>query len=78
MSSNRAPSTCCAAGLGERLLGERLLREGMRHEGIELRFDGRSHRVPMAELTGRAITSAPLPTPPERRMVPAATPSGPR
>ncbi|HEX7744282.1 MAG TPA: 4-hydroxybenzoate 3-monooxygenase [Micromonosporaceae bacterium] len=37
-------------------LGERLLREGMRHEGIELRFDGESHRVPMTELTGRAIT----------------------
>ncbi|MFC0505512.1 4-hydroxybenzoate 3-monooxygenase [Micromonospora costi] len=37
-------------------LGERLRREGMRHEGIELRFDGESHRVPMTELTGRAIT----------------------
>jgi p-hydroxybenzoate 3-monooxygenase len=37
-------------------LGERLLREGMRHEGIELRFDGRSYRVAMTELTGRAIT----------------------
>jgi p-hydroxybenzoate 3-monooxygenase len=37
-------------------LGERLHREGMRHEGIELRFDGRSYRVPMTELTGRAIT----------------------
>ncbi|MEU4678859.1 4-hydroxybenzoate 3-monooxygenase [Micromonospora sp. NPDC023737] len=37
-------------------IGERLDREGMRHEGIELRFDGESHRVPMTELTGRAIT----------------------
>ncbi len=37
-------------------LGARLDREGMRHEGIELRFDGESHRVPMTELTGRAIT----------------------
>jgi p-hydroxybenzoate 3-monooxygenase len=37
-------------------LGERLQREGQRHEGIELRFDGESHRVPMTELTGRAIT----------------------
>ncbi|WP_213451993.1 4-hydroxybenzoate 3-monooxygenase [Rhizomonospora bruguierae] len=37
-------------------VGERLLREGLRHEGIELRFDGESHRVPMTELTGRAIT----------------------
>ncbi|GAB3803163.1 4-hydroxybenzoate 3-monooxygenase [Micromonospora zhanjiangensis] len=37
-------------------LADRLDREGLRHEGIELRFDGRSHRVPMTELTGRAIT----------------------
>ena len=37
-------------------LGDRLLREGQRHEGIELRFDGESHRIPMTELTGRAIT----------------------
>ncbi|HEX6497910.1 MAG TPA: 4-hydroxybenzoate 3-monooxygenase [Micromonosporaceae bacterium] len=37
-------------------LGERLLREGQRHEGIELRFAGQSYRVPMTELTGRAIT----------------------
>jgi p-hydroxybenzoate 3-monooxygenase len=37
-------------------LGDRLDREGMRHEGIELRFDGESHRVPLTELTGRAIT----------------------
>ncbi|GAB3841196.1 4-hydroxybenzoate 3-monooxygenase [Micromonospora andamanensis] len=37
-------------------LGARLDREGLRHEGIELRFDGESHRVPMTGLTGRAIT----------------------
>lgn len=37
-------------------LGERLAREGLRHEGIELRFDGESHRVDMTALTGRAIT----------------------
>ncbi|MBY8871373.1 4-hydroxybenzoate 3-monooxygenase [Micromonospora sp. PLK6-60] len=37
-------------------VGERLRREGLRHEGIELRFAGESHRVPMTELTGRAIT----------------------
>ncbi|GIJ20727.1 4-hydroxybenzoate 3-monooxygenase [Micromonospora lutea] len=42
--------------LRETGLGARLDREGMRHEGIELRFDGESHRVPMTELTGRAIT----------------------
>lgn len=37
-------------------LGERLQREGMRHEGIELRFDSEAYRVPLTELTGRAIT----------------------
>ncbi|SCL33796.1 p-hydroxybenzoate 3-monooxygenase [Micromonospora rhizosphaerae] len=37
-------------------LADRLDRAGMRHEGIELRFDGESHRVPLTELTGRAIT----------------------
>lgn len=36
--------------------GGRMLREGMRHEGIELRFDGRGHRIDFAALTGRAIT----------------------
>jgi len=43
--------------LEEAGVGERMRREGMRHEGVILRFDGRSHRVPLAELTGgRAIT----------------------
>ncbi|MGW2625267.1 4-hydroxybenzoate 3-monooxygenase [Micromonospora taraxaci] len=37
-------------------VGDRLRREGLRHEGIELRFAGESHRVPMTDLTGRAIT----------------------
>jgi p-hydroxybenzoate 3-monooxygenase len=37
-------------------VGERLLREGMVHEGIELRFAGRGHRIPLTELTGRSIT----------------------
>jgi len=37
--------------------GERMLREGSVHHGIELRFDGRGHRIPLSELTGgRAIT----------------------
>jgi p-hydroxybenzoate 3-monooxygenase len=37
--------------------GDRMLREGSVHRGIELRFDGRGHRVPLSELTGgRAIT----------------------
>src|SRR5437762_1192711 len=36
--------------------GERLLREGMVHHGIELRFGGRGHRIPLTELSGRSIT----------------------
>jgi len=43
--------------LNEAGVGERMRREGMRHEGVILRFGGRSHRIPLAELTGgRAIT----------------------
>jgi len=38
-------------------VGERLKREGMVHHGIELRFEGQGHRIPLSELTGgRAIT----------------------
>jgi p-hydroxybenzoate 3-monooxygenase len=38
-------------------LAERLQREGLVHRGIELRFDGQSHRIPLSDLTGgRAIT----------------------
>jgi p-hydroxybenzoate 3-monooxygenase len=38
-------------------LGERLQREGLVHHGIELRFDGRGHRIAFEELAGgRAIT----------------------
>jgi p-hydroxybenzoate 3-monooxygenase len=38
-------------------IAERLQREGMVHRGIELRFDGQSHRIPLSALTGgRAIT----------------------
>jgi p-hydroxybenzoate 3-monooxygenase len=37
-------------------VGERLRREGLVHEGIELRFAGRGHRIPLTELTGRNIT----------------------
>src|SRR5437879_698339 len=36
-------------------LAARLDREGLVHEGIELRFDGRGHRIPLTELTGRSI-----------------------
>jgi p-hydroxybenzoate 3-monooxygenase len=37
-------------------VGERLAREGAVHEGLELRFGGRGHRIPLHELTGRSIT----------------------
>jgi p-hydroxybenzoate 3-monooxygenase len=38
-------------------LGARLEREGLVHEGLELRFEGEGHRIPLAELTGgRTIT----------------------
>src|SRR5260370_8076810 len=41
-------------------VGERMQREGAVHHGIELRFDGRAHRIPLFELTGgRAITLYP-------------------
>ena len=37
-------------------LGERMRREGAVHHGIELRFDGEGHRIPLTELTnGRSI-----------------------
>jgi len=35
--------------------GERLRREGIVHHGIELQFDGERHRIPLNDLTGRAI-----------------------
>src|SRR6185437_8225826 len=38
-------------------VGDRLLREGLVHRGIELRFEGQRHRIPLSDLTGgRAIT----------------------
>jgi p-hydroxybenzoate 3-monooxygenase len=38
-------------------VSERLRREGLVHRGIELRFEGRGHRIPLSDLTGgRAIT----------------------
>src|SRR5262252_6260654 len=37
--------------------GERMRREGLVHRGIELRFEGRGHRIDLHELTGgSAIT----------------------
>jgi len=38
-------------------VGERLAREGFVHHGIELRFDGQRHRIPLSELTGGARPS---------------------
>jgi p-hydroxybenzoate 3-monooxygenase len=38
-------------------LADRLHREGLIHQGIELRFDGKGHRIPFEELAeGRSIT----------------------
>jgi p-hydroxybenzoate 3-monooxygenase len=38
-------------------LADRLHREGLVHRGLELRFDGERHRIPLSDLTGgRAIT----------------------
>jgi p-hydroxybenzoate 3-monooxygenase len=46
-----------AALLAEIGVGDRMKREGLVHHGIEIRFDGRGHRIPFDELTdGRGIT----------------------
>jgi p-hydroxybenzoate 3-monooxygenase len=37
-------------------VGERMQREGLTHQGIEIRFNGRGHRIDFVALTGRAIT----------------------
>jgi p-hydroxybenzoate 3-monooxygenase len=43
--------------LTEMGVGERLHAEGIVHHGLELRYEGRRHRIPLSELTGgRAIT----------------------
>lgn len=36
-------------------LGSRVLSEGHRHDGIDLRFDGESHRVDFRELVGESV-----------------------
>src|ERR1700746_994987 len=38
--------------LSETGVGERMKREGLVHHGIELRFQGRGHRIDFADLTG--------------------------
>jgi p-hydroxybenzoate 3-monooxygenase len=37
-------------------LGARLLREGLAHDGLELRFEGQSHRIDLHRLTGKRVT----------------------
>src|SRR5437764_6817886 len=37
----------CASGVGDRLK-----QEGLPHHGIELRFQGEGHRIPLSDLTG--------------------------
>src|SRR5919108_2417907 len=37
-------------------VGERMKREGLVHHGVELRFNGRGHRIDFQELTGKSIT----------------------
>ena len=41
----------CGSGVGERLR-----REGLQHGGIELRFDGKGHRVDFQDLVRKSIT----------------------
>ena len=36
-------------------VSDRVLREGDRHDGIELRFDGESHRIDFQELVGESV-----------------------
>jgi p-hydroxybenzoate 3-monooxygenase len=37
-------------------LADRLHREGLTHHGLALRFSGKSHRVPLTDLTGKVVT----------------------
>jgi p-hydroxybenzoate 3-monooxygenase len=37
-------------------VGDRLKREGLQHGGVELRFDGRGHRIDFQDLVGKSIT----------------------
>jgi p-hydroxybenzoate 3-monooxygenase len=42
--------------LTEAGVADRLHREGLVHHGIELRFDGAGHRIPLTDLTGKVVT----------------------
>jgi p-hydroxybenzoate 3-monooxygenase len=37
-------------------VGQRLKREGLQHQGVELRFDGKGHRIDFQDLVGKSIT----------------------
>jgi p-hydroxybenzoate 3-monooxygenase len=36
-------------------VGDRMNREGLVHHGIELRFDGENHRIPLSDLAGGKV-----------------------
>ncbi len=42
--------------LDEAGVADRLHREGLVHHGIELRYDGIGHRIPLTDLTGKVVT----------------------
>jgi p-hydroxybenzoate 3-monooxygenase len=42
--------------LEEMNVGDRMKREGLIHDGVEVRFNGRGHRIDFKDLTGRSIT----------------------
>ena len=42
--------------LTEMGVGDRMKREGLIHDGVEIRFNGRGHRIDFKALTGRSIT----------------------
>ena len=42
--------------LRESGVGERMEREGLQHNGVELRFDGKGHRIDFQDLVGKSIT----------------------
>ncbi|MGX9967005.1 4-hydroxybenzoate 3-monooxygenase [Roseomonas sp. F4] len=42
--------------LTEAGVADRLHRQGLAHHGIELRFDGVGHRIPLTDLTGKVVT----------------------
>jgi p-hydroxybenzoate 3-monooxygenase len=44
-----------ARDLVETGVSDRILRDGHEHEGIELRFDGRAHRIHFKELVGESV-----------------------